>query len=440
MYGLAEYFLKHGSQVSGSDVIDSEILSELRNQGADIFIGHTPNNIKDDVDMVVYTAAVKDDNEEYSEAKKKNIKTIKRAEALGMVVNDKFLIAVSGTHGKTTTTAMIGKVLIDAGLEPIVFVGGNVPMFNGSAVHIGGGNIAVVEADEYDKSFLQLTPDMIVVNNIDLDHMDIYKDLKDIVNTFGEFCSLSKKDAKIIYNGDDVNVRQAIGAVNREKISFGMDEKNYLKVSKINYNDSVLNFSIKNSVASYDNISLGLPGKHNVMNSTACFAVSKLVGIKFEDYKKSISEFKTVDRRLQLKLMNKRIKVYDDYAHHPVEISMSLQALRDSNPNKKIISVFQPHLYSRTKDLYKEFADALVNADEVILLDIYPAREKPIEGVTSQLILNEMNTENPKVKYIHDKISLMSELKKHENENAVIVFQGAGNITKLCDEFINYIT
>ena len=435
MSGLAEYYLRNGYHVHGSDVAESHITKRLESLGAVIHLGHSGDNITSKIDTVVYSSAVKFDNDEMKKAKELGVRTIRRAEMLGEVVNDKYLIAVSGTHGKTTTTAMIGKMLVDAGLDPIIFVGGNVSLFDGGASRIGSGNYAVVEADEYDKSFLALRPDVTVITNIDADHLDIYRNLDDIKDTFKLFCERSKYGAYIIYCGDDENIKSFAGSLNREKISYGFDEKNYLKIIDYKPESTKLNFSILNSHSSYDNITLNLPGRHNALNSTACFAVSKVLKVSFDEYKKSIGNFETVDRRLQLIYDKNGIKVYDDYAHHPAEISASLKGLKESGSGR-IITVFQPHLYSRTKDFYKEIANELSISDEIILMEIYPAREKPIDGVTSGLIFNELTKLNDNSVLISETNKIIEKLLSEVKPNDTIVFQGAGDVTNLGKEFI----
>jgi UDP-N-acetylmuramate--alanine ligase len=434
MCGLAEYFLIKGYRVSGSDINDSHIISRLRDLGAEINIGHSADNIDDETGFIVYTSAVNKENPEIIKAEAIGIKFLKRAEVLGEVVNDKYLIAVAGTHGKTTTTAMIGKLLIDAGFDPTIFVGGNVSILNGAASRIGASDFAVVEADEYDRSFLTLKADAVIITNIDADHLDIYKDLDDIKNTFKKFCEQSKENSSVIYFGDDKNISSFIDGVNRNKVSYGFNPDNSLKVGNVRRNGN-LRFEINNSQRKYEDISLSVIGTHNILNSTACFAVAKLLNIDFNKYKKSIESFNTVDRRLQLKY-KKDVIVYDDYAHHPVEIEFSLNALKDAYKNKKITAVFQPHLYSRTRDFYKDFADKLKIADDIVLLDIYPAREKPIENITSELIYNELIKHNAMVKYFHDKKEIIKYLSENVSKGSIIVFIGAGDITLLCDEFI----
>lgn len=438
MSGLAEYYLRNGYDVSGSDMTETHITSRLIGLGAKIYYGHNAVNITDGIDTIVYTSAVKNDNPEMIKAEELGLRRVRRAEMLGEIVNDKYLIAVSGTHGKTTTTAMIGKLLVDAGLDPLIFVGGNVQLFDGGASRFGSGKYAVVEADEYDRSFLALRPDIAIVTNIDADHLDIYKDLEDIKDTFRQFCDRSKYGAYMIYCGDDENIKSFMNSINREKISYGYDDKNYLKIRDYKAENNVLNFNILNSTVSYDDVKLNMIGSHNALNSTACFAVSKILEIPFETFKTSIKDFRTVDRRLQLKYDSNGIMVYDDYSHHPVEVSASLKGLKEMNPGR-LITVFQPHLFTRTRDFYREFAESLAISDEVILMDIYPAREKPIEGITSELILNEALKRNSNMKLIKDKNDILSWLLHDIKPGDKIVFQGAGDVTNLCSEFVNIL-
>lgn len=436
MSSLAEYHLKKGNFVSGSDLNESSITERLIKMGAVIKIGHSMDNFNGSTDLVVYTSAVKRDNPELKKAEELNIKTLKRSEMLAEIVNGMFLIAVSGTHGKTTTTAMIGKVLEDAGFDPLIFVGGNVQIFDGGPLRYSNGKYAVVEADEYDRSFLTLKPDLIIITSIDEDHLDIYKDINDIKKTFKLFCDGSKHGSKIVYYGDDNNISSFIRYVKREKFSYGFGNNNYLKITDYSKSKDSLSFSLVNSTSLYKNVNLKMIGKHNVLNSTACFASIKLMNIDFDRFKTSISQFETVDRRLQLKYSND-IKVFDDYAHHPKEIESSITGLKEYYKKNRIISVFQPHLFTRTRDFYREFAASLSNADEVILLDIYPARENPIKGITSELIFEEMKKNSHLVEYVRSGEKAITYLKKELKKGDVIVFQGAGDITLFCGKFIN---
>lgn len=438
MSGLAEYYIRNGCSVSGSDMTETLITQRLVSMGAKIYYSHSAMNITEEIDTVVYTSAVKKDNPEMIKAEELGIRLVRRAEMLGEIVNDKYLIAVSGTHGKTTTTAMIGKLLVDAGLDPLIFVGGNVKLFDGGAYRFGNGKYAVVEADEYDRSFLALRPDIAVITNIDSDHLDIYKDLEDIKNTFRQFCDRSKYGAYMIYCGDDENIKSFMNTINREKISYGYDEKNYLKIIDYSARNNSLNFNILNSHSRYDNIELNMPGKHNALNSTACFAVSKVLEIPFEKYRSSIAGFRTVDRRLELKYDSNGIKVYDDYSHHPVEVKASLSGIKELQ-HGRLRTVFQPHLFTRTRNFYREFAEALKISDEVVLMEIYPAREKPIEGVTSGLILNEALKINMNIKLISSRNDILAHLLNSLQPGDIIVFQGAGDVTNLCSDFVNIL-
>ncbi|HWA06098.1 MAG TPA: Mur ligase family protein, partial [Ignavibacteria bacterium] len=285
---------------------------------------------------------------------------------------------------------------------------------------------------------LALRPNIAVVTNIDADHLDIYKDLDDIRETFRQFCDRSKYGAYMIYCGDDENIKSFMNTINREKISYGYDEKNYLKIIDYKAENNVLNFSILNSHRSYDNVKLNMVGSHNALNSTACFAVSKVLEIPFEKYKESINSFRTVDRRLQLKFDHNGIKVYDDYSHHPVEVAASLKGLKEMSQGR-LRTIFQPHLFTRTRDFYSEFAQALAISDEVLLMDIYPAREKPIEGITSELILNDALKQNKNMKLVSERKDIIAWLKNDLKSGDVIVFQGAGDVTNLCNEFVNLL-
>lgn len=276
MSGLAEYYLNKGYSVTGSDMTESNITRRLKELGAIISIGHSAENVNNFLDTLVFSSAVDQNNPELKRARELHIKTLRRAELLGEVVNDKFLIAVSGTHGKTTTTAMIGKTLSDYGFDPLVFVGGNVQLFDGGASRFGNGKYAVVEADEYDRSFLTLKPDIAVITNIDEDHLDIYGNLENIKDAFKQFCINSKKGARIIYFGDDKNIKDIIGSVSREKYSYGFGNSNYFKIKEIGFERDVIKYSIYNSLGEYRDITLKLLGKHNVLNSTASINWAKV--------------------------------------------------------------------------------------------------------------------------------------------------------------------
>ncbi len=439
MSGLAEYMLEKGNVVFGSDSGTSVITDRLAEKGAVIYTGHDKNNITGDIDLVVYSSAISEANPELTAAREKSIKTVKRAGLLGEIVNGMFLIAVSGTHGKTSTTAMIAKMLIDAELDPTVFAGGTIDFLNGAAVRLGAGKIAVVEADEYDRSFLTLTPDIAIVNNIEEDHLDIYKDIDDIKYNFIKFVNQSKEDAAAVLNGDDENVHDIINNIKTGNIiRFGISEGNDVYSSDIKYNPAVgyaSEFNIISRGINKGSVQLKVQGIHNIKNSLAAYCVSEKFEIPFEVFAKSISHFTPVKRRLEL-VYSKGINIFDDYAHHPTEIRNSLEGIK-LTAGGRIITVFQPHLYTRTRDFYHEFAKSLAISDVLILTEIYPAREEKIEGVSSELIADEyekIKGEKPVLENDPEKIN--SILKNIVKEGDTIVFQGAGSITLYCQNFV----
>lgn len=431
MSGIAEYLAKKKFNVSGSDLNLSPITKRLEKLSVKIFKGHSESNLTDDTELVIYSAAVKEDNEELVKAKKLNKKLVKRAEALGNIVNNKFLIAVSGTHGKTTTTSMIAKVLLDNKFDPTVFVGGTLDFLDGGSSRIGKSEIAVVEADEYDRSFLQLSADIIVITNIEPDHLDIFEGLEDIKNNFKKFIERSKKKSKVIGCGDDDNVADVLSHV-KNKIFYGFKKQNNFRIDNISYEKKGVTYNINK-----DEIRLRVLGKHNILNSAAAYIVAKEFKINSERFNDSIKTFSGAKRRLELKFEND-LKVYDDYAHHPTEVKATLDAVRKNNTGR-IITVFQPHLYSRTRDFYKEFGKAFLDTDVLLLAKIYPAREKEIKGITSELILDEYMKTKKDGAYIEDKEKLLDELEKIKKEGDIIIFQGAGDITDLCDKFVKRI-
>lgn len=427
MCGLAEYLLDKGYKVTGSDLTKSFITERLESKGAKIFYGHSEKNLKKGADLVVYTSAVKADNPEYKMALKLKVKTIKRAVLLGEIVNDMLLIAVSGTHGKTSTTSMLSKILIDNGFNPTVFVGGNLSVLGGASYRIGS-NIAIVEADEYDRSFLTLNPDIIIINNIELDHVDIYKNVKSLMKSFKDFAGKLKTNGCFIVNWDDKNIRDLFKSLKSDYVfKYGMIRTDV--ISKV----KVKNFKTEYELTG-NKVTLKVLGYHNVYNSTAAIIASSLIFNNIKKIIKSISTFNGVKRRLELKY-DKNFKVFDDYGHHPSEVKTTLLSLK-ANDKGRLIVVFQPHTFTRLHKFYKEFAKALEIADVVYLLPVYPAREKEIKGVKSELIYNILNKKNHKVFLIDKNEELFSHLKKVVKKNDRVVFQGAGTVTNVCDEFV----
>lgn len=428
MCGLAEYLLDKGYKVSGSDVSKSFITDRLERKGANVKLGHKAANIQKDTDLVVYTSAVKNNNPEYKRAKVLGIKTIKRSVLLGDIVNNKYLIAVSGTHGKTTTTSLLAHILIETGFDPTVFVGGNLDVLGGATFRTGKSGFAIVEADEYDRSFLTLHPDIIIINNIELDHVDIYKDEKSILNSFSKFTKNLKKNGSLVVNWDDYNVRKLMKSkTSKSIIQYGIRTTGLVTNLKHNNFKTTFNYRKKK-------ISLNILGDHNVYNATAAMEAASFVCTDSRKIIKSVSNFKGVKRRLELKY-NKGYKIFDDYAHHPSEIKTTLQALKD-NDKGRVVVAFQPHTYSRTKQFYCEFAEVLKIADMVYLLPIYAAREKALEGVNTRLIYDILKRQGCDVYLCKNKFDLFEYLSKSLHKNDRVIFQGAGDITLYCEEFI----
>ncbi|MCX6161755.1 MAG: UDP-N-acetylmuramate--L-alanine ligase [Ignavibacteriae bacterium] len=475
MSGIADYLLESGIIVTGSDIGTGYITDRLKKSGATIYPLQAPENVTSDIDIVIYSSAIKQNNPEIREASTKNIKKVRRAEMLGSIVNSKFLIAVSGTHGKTTTTSIIAKILIDAGADPTVFVGGNLDFLEGGSSRIGNGNIAVVEADEYDRSFFALKADVIVINNLELDHTDIFKNLDEVKAAFTKFCSYGKKDLKIIANADDDNTmslltdkktvvpgknflktqskKSSAEEITYEVKTFGKSPDADFQIEEIQFsgkqtlyriNNHTKDVSVKNAI---DNISLIITGEHNVYNATASFAACITAGIETENIKTSLSEFTGLKRRLELKfgeLFGEEVSVFDDYAHHPTEIMKSFEAVKNhavKNSSGRVITVFQPHTYTRTLQFFKEFADSLKGNDVVFLTRVYPAREPEIDGVSSYLILKELKgkayTSTSPAYYFESNSDLLRKLSEVIIKGDTIIFQGAGDITLLCEKFIN---
>lgn len=431
MSGIAEYLVKKNFIVAGSDMAASPVTRRLSKLGVKIYEGHNANNLSDDTELVIYTSAAKNDNVELVKAERLGKKTVKRAVALGHIINNKFVIAVSGTHGKTTTTAMIAKVLIENKYDPTVFVGGSIDFLDGGSSRIGNSEIAIVEADEYDRSFLQINSDIIVITNIDPDHLDIYKDIEDIKMNFKKFIDNSKKDLKIFACGDNINAVDILKD-KKNKALYGFKKNNDKIIEDINYGKKGVSYRIND-----DYIQLRVLGEHNILNSAAAFLVAECFNIGDERFNESMQSFQGVKRRLELKF-DKGIKIYDDYAHHPAEVKATLSAIRRVKP-ARVITVFQPHLFSRTRDFYKEFGEAFSGTDILLLAKIYPAREKEITGVSSEMILNEFNKKNKEGKYFEDKEKILDELDSISKDGDVIIFQGAGDITNLCSKYIKRV-
>jgi len=437
MSGIAEIMLESGYRVSGSDRALTEITDYLGERGAVIYEGHRAENIKG-IDALVYSSAVPEDNPERLEAAKKNIPQIRRAEMLAETMRLKYGVAVAGTHGKTTTTSMLAEIFIQAGLDPTVVIGGRLHSLKTNA-RLGKGEFFITEADEYDRSFLALSPVFALITSIDADHLDCYKDLSDIEDTFLDFARKIPFYGCLVCCFDNSSVRNLARQVKCPVVTYGSNEKFNFHARNISYSERGSRFELIHDHNSIGWLNLKVPGMHNILNALGATALAVECGISTEDIKKALENFKGVERRFQLKGIRNNIMIFDDYAHHPAEIRATLDAAKKSH-SRRLIAVFQPHLYSRTRDFYREFADALSLADIVFLTAVYPAREKPIPGITSDLILSEL--QKKKLQAVHmipDRSELASAIGKIVQPNDLVITLGAGDIWRTCEELLNIL-
>ena len=439
MSGMAELLIQLGYLVSGSDLNENDRTRALKKMGLKVNIGHNEDNVRE-ANLVVFSSAVNQENVEIKAAKSMNIPVIRRAEMLAELIRVKPIsIGVSGTHGKTTTCSLIGSVFHNAKLDPTIAIGGIVKSFGTNAIS-GKGDIIVVEADEYDKTFLSLKPMIAIINNIEEEHLDCYKNLKDLKNAFEVFSNNIPFYGFVVVNQDDTNISKIIKNIKRPVITYGLKENADYNAKNISFNMNRTQFDLYHKNNKIDIIDLSIPGHHNVYNALCSIAVSMELGIPLKIIKKSLSNFKGVKRRFDIRY-NNRNKIYiDDYAHHPTEVQATINAIKNGWPNKKIISIFQPHLYSRTKHFYKEFASSLLDSHKIILLDIYGAREDKVKGVTSKLIQNQIRELGNPNCILVKKENLIQELSKIYSQGEVIVTMGAGDLWMYGDEIIKYLS
>jgi len=422
MSGIAQILHELGYKVEGSDIKRSETIERLTSLGIPIYIGHDPKNIGDST-IVVVSSAVHSDNPELIEARRRNIPVFQRGEMLAYLMSKKRSIGVAGAHGKTTVTSMIGIVLEIGGFDPTIIVGGEVSDIGGTA-RLGKGDILVAETDESDGSFLKLFPDIEVITNVDNDHLDYYKNIENIKKAFIQFADQAKE--VVFVCGDDQFLKDI--SIKKEKITYGLDNHNLYSAKDIVLTEKGSKFDALKGGKSVSTIELSVPGLHNVKNALGAIAVADWLGVSWESISRGLKLFRGVKRRLQVCDTIGNSIIIEDYAHHPTEIKASLEAIRIMTGDKKIVLVFQPHRYSRTYYLYKEMANSISIADHIFLLDIYPASEKPIVGVNSGLILNELLPLNKNSRWIRSNEELESELELLGIDDSVIVFMGAGDI------------
>jgi UDP-N-acetylmuramate--alanine ligase len=437
MSGIAEILLDQGFKVSGSDRALSEVTERLQHLGASIFEGHRTNNIASDVDTVVYSSAVQPDNPEILEAQRRKIPIVRRAEMLAEVMRLKYGIGIAGTHGKTTTTSMTSLVLMEGGLDPTVIVGGKLSGLGGTNARLGRGEFIVVEADEYDRSFLSISPTIAVLTTLETDHLDCYRDLEDIKSAFIQFANKVPFYGFIVLCLDEPALLDIMPSLSKKKIiTYGLNPQADVQAVDIRHKDNTTTYTIIRANKELGTITLQVPGKHNVQNSLGAIAVGLELGVPFEKIKSGIEKFAGVYRRWEKKGEVNGIAVYDDYAHHPTECRATLSGVK-SGWRRRVVCVFQPHLYSRTRDFYEDFGKSFLLSDVLVVTDIYPAREEPIQGVTGELIMNAAKQFGHKdVHYVADKKQVPAFLKTIVKSGDIVITMGAGDIWKYGEEFL----
>ncbi|HYM34867.1 MAG TPA: UDP-N-acetylmuramate--L-alanine ligase, partial [Steroidobacteraceae bacterium] len=416
---------------------------ELKRLGANIHLGHRANNIAANTDLVVYTSAVKrSDNPEFISAQSRGIRLLRRAEFLGELTAPLKTIAVAGTHGKTTTTAMIAHILLEAGLDPLVSVGASIFELDGKNAHAGGNILAVVEADEYDRSFLALTPYIAVLTTLETEHLDIYSGLGDLQDAFVQFASAGSEQGVIVVNIDEPALRSVLSRFTKKIVTFGVtSEEAKYRATQIHFSGLHTTAEILRSGERIGLLELALPGEHNIKNALAAIAAAESLAIPFEISRDALKDFRGAERRAQVIGETNNILVIDDYAHHPTEIKATLSALRAGYPGRRIVAAFQPHTFTRTKDFAEEFASVLAKfADVLYLTEIYPAREEPIEGVTSQPIFNAALSAGLKnTRYVHLLEELPALVASDIKAGDIVITLGAGSITEQAPKILKRI-
>jgi UDP-N-acetylmuramate--alanine ligase len=428
MSGIAEVLLNLGYTVSGSDLRGSDITERLARLGAEIAIGHKAENLKN-VDVVVISSAVRDDNPEVLEAKRLHVPVIPRAEMLAELMRMKFGIAIAGTHGKTTTTSMAASILGHAGIDPTIVIGGKLNAI-GTNAQLGQGKFLLAEADESDGSFLVLSPTIAVVTNIDADHLDHYSGgIEEIKDTFVKFINKVPFYGMAVLCLDDPNIRAILPRVKKRYMTYGLSSQADIRATHVRHDGFTTTFTVHYKGYRLGDVSFTMPGAHNVLNAMACMAVALELDVPFSVIQEGFSRFGGVGRRFTIKGEPRGITVVDDYGHHPAEIKATLAAARMGWPERRIVAVFQPHRYTRTHELFNEFVTAFYDADVLILTDVYPAGEQPVEGATAERLTAEILRHGQKdVTWIPNRELIPQHLLGIVKEGDMVITLGAGSI------------
>ena len=439
MSGIARIMLAKGFNISGSDKNDSSLLTSLKALGAEIFVGHDAQNLGE-AELVIISSAIAETNPELLAAKARSIQVVQRANALAWLMSESTSIAVAGTHGKTTTTAMLTVALQSAGLDPSFAIGGTINTA-GTNAHSGSGSIFIAEADESDGSFLAYQPTGAIITNIELDHVDHFADEAAVFEVFEHFVSSIKKNGFLVACGDDPGVKTLLKRINRPDLKillYGKDESNDFRMSKIALAPTTSIASISSTGKKLGELQLSLPGEHNLLNSLAAFAAAAEVGAAEDKLILGLKSFTGTRRRFELKGEVAGVKVIDDYGHHPTELTVTLIAAKNLAQSGRVIVVFQPHRYSRTAAFAPAFATALKIADFTFLLEVYAASEKPISGVSSLLIAKNLSA--TEVKFEPSMLAVVNEVAAMAKSGDVIITLGAGDVSSLGEPILQALS
>ena len=425
MSALARWYQKQGAIIYGYDLNESALTTALISEGMIIHFEPDIAKLPKHIDIVVYTPAIPSSNIELTYLLNKGVKVVKRAELIGIISKDYYTIAIAGTHGKTSISALIAHILKNANVNVSAFVGGICTNYNSNLILSKKTDYLVVEADEYDRSLLQIDPNIVVISSMDEDHLDIYKNHDDIKNTFKLFAQKLPKDGLLIYNSKLPSFNQ----ISCKQITYGLNSNSKIIATNIRVINAKFIIDVDTTIGKINDLEIQVAGIHNIENTLAAIAIAINVGLSLNEIKQGITSFKGVERRMNIIIANNQHVFIDDYAHHPEEIKATISAVKQLYPTKKVTGIFQPHLFSRTRDFANEFANELNKLDEIILLDIYPAREKPIKNISSQTIINKITNKNTKLLSKHEVLNIL-ETSKPE----VLITMGAGDIGVLAKQ------
>ncbi|MCK5413309.1 MAG: UDP-N-acetylmuramate--L-alanine ligase [Candidatus Pacebacteria bacterium] len=438
---IAKFMKLKGKQISGSDLNRSLVIDKLEEEGVEIFIGQKEENISQDVNLVIHTMAISENNPELKRAKELNIQTITYPESLGVLFNDKFGIAVCGTHGKSSTTAMAGLMLDDADFNPSIVVGSIVPRYK-SNLRAGKSKYFLIEACEYERAFLNYYPKITILNNIELDHTDYYKDLDDFKSAFSKFLTHLPNDGVLICNGDDENISSIQHKISNI-VKFGLNEGNDVQVKDVEFGDGEVKFKVSYGDKDLGEFVLKVPGLFNVYNALGAISLGLTLKIPIEKIKESLKNYSGIWRRFEIKGEYKKALVISDYAHHPTAVKSIIEATKNFYPRKRVFAVFQPHQHNRTKELYQDFLDSFDKADMLILSEIFDVagREEDKDQIVSSLnLVNDIKNQNKEISknifYAKDLMETRKVIDENIKPDDILLIIGAGDIYKVADDLV----